>query len=467
MASSPARPPQTLRDVVHNAVEHHLHHHEDRDRPEHHLTPTLGKHIQEAAQTSDEHKFPGGSGEEAPVDVVQEVLHRAESPEHDDEPPSPLISRGQAKHRPRRSSVSGIRLPPPNTPSGRTGPPRSISRSYSMSQAGGFDIHKDSLGLRWSSDQESDEGPDRTSDFRITNPFRDVMEYQDPHQRERERHRAEKMARRRESIGGHDLWSAVKKRLDTPREELEHFRWVDSGDEGKDKRVDEKGKGKMRADGGVPSVKEEHTMESPSTDTEPPHPPGGPCIAPPHSQSLPHIHIQRSQPTQQHPNVAPKWTRLRSLIPQIAAQHKTQPPQASAVVPQSVNITDELIAGGLSALVLRLWFERDERDHRRVPILFHRLRIRVSDSLHPLHGKKAVFRIECEYANSTVRWVVYRQLREFLSLHAHYTVSNAYFRNVETLPDFPMMSMLAGSSFILTGSDGMNRFAIFQVSQGA
>lgn len=137
------------------------------------------------------------------------------------------------------------------------------------------------------------------------------------------------------------------------------------------------------------------------------------------------------------------------------------------MVPQSVNITDELIAGGLSALVLRLWFERDERDHRRVPILFHRLRIRVSDSLHPLHGKKAVFRIECEYANSTVRWVVYRQLREFLSLHAHYTVSNAYFRNVETLPDFPMMSMLAGSSLILTGSDGMNRFAIFQVSQGA
>ncbi|KZT64620.1 phospholipase D [Daedalea quercina L-15889] len=159
-------------------------------------------------------------------------------------------------------------------------------------------------------------------------------------------------------------------------------------------------------------------------------------LHPQHSQSMPQI--QRAQ-SEQHPNVAPRWNRLRSLIPQIAGRHQAR--QASTVAPQSVNITDELIAGGLSALVLRLWFERDERDHRRVPILFHRLRIRVSDSLHPLHGNKAVFRIECEYANGAVRWVVYRQLREFLSLHAHYTVSNAYFRNAETLPDFPMMSL--------------------------
>ena len=77
----------------------------------------------------------------------------------------------------------------------------------------------------------------------------------------------------------------------------------------------------------------------------------------------------------------------------------------------------------------------------RVPILFHRLRIRVSDSLHPMHGHKAVFRIECEYANGAARWVIYRQLREFLSHHTHYAISNAYNRNVETLPDFPMTSL--------------------------
>ncbi|KAI0771162.1 phospholipase D [Trametes elegans] len=138
---------------------------------------------------------------------------------------------------------------------------------------------------------------------------------------------------------------------------------------------------------------------------------------------------------------SPKWGRLRSLIPHIAGQAKAQAATPSAVVSPNVNITDELITGGLATLMLRMWFERDEKGHRRVPALFHRLRIRVSDSLHPLHGNKAVFRIECEYANGAVRWVVYRQLREFLSLHGHYTLSNAYNRNIETLPEFPLTTL--------------------------
>ena len=484
MAASLARPPPHFLDVVHDAVEHHLHNHEEgTSPPEHPLTPPLGKSNQaerfidsEVTRSNNNHEFTDEPGEAAPTETAQEAFRRAESPEQDDEPPSPLISREQAKHRPRRSSLSGIRRPPPNTPSGRTGPPRSISRSYSLSQAGGFDMsmyRKDSSEPRWSSGQEGDEGPDRPSDFRTTNPFRDVMQYQDPHQRERERHRAEKMAKRRDSVGGYDLWTAMKKRLDTPREEFSHLQWiVEPGEEGKEKqekRSDEKEKGKERADGGMQNAQGERKMGSPSAGSEPSHPPGSPPrIAPPHSQSMPHI--QRSQSDQlPQPNATPKWTRLRSLIPQIAAQYKIhQPPQASAVVPQSVNITDELIAGGLSALVLRLWFERDERDHRRVPILFHRLRIRVSDSLHPLHGNKAVFRIECEYANGAVRWVVYRQLREFLSLHAHYAVSNAYFRNVGTLPDFPMMSMLnALPVFSECVADSTYRLAVPQVPQRA
>ncbi|KAG5220916.1 Phospholipase [Salix suchowensis] len=85
---------------------------------------------------------------------------------------------------------------------------------------------------------------------------------------------------------------------------------------------------------------------------------------------------------------------------------------------------------------VRLWFERDEKDHRRVPVLLHRLRIRVSDSLHPLHGNKSVYRIECEYANGAARWVVHRRLQDFISLHYHYAFSNAYNRNVENLPSF-------------------------------
>lgn len=131
-----------------------------------------------------------------------------------------------------------------------------------------------------------------------------------------------------------------------------------------------------------------------------------------------------------------RWGRLRSLM-QIANPGPRGP---SVITSQAVNITDELITGGLSTLMLRLWFERDEKGHRRIPVLLHRLRIRVSDSLHPLQGHKSVFRIECEYANGAARWVVYRQLRDFFSLHTHYAVSNAYNRNVEGLPEFPRTS---------------------------
>jgi len=110
------------------------------------------------------------------------------------------------------------------------------------------------------------------------------------------------------------------------------------------------------------------------------------------------------------------------------------------ITSNEVNITDELITGGLSTLMLRLWFERDEKGHRRIPALFHRLRIRISDSLHPLQTHKAVFRIECEYANGAVRWVVYRQLRDLVSLHAHYTLSNAFRTRKDVLPEFPRTS---------------------------
>jgi phospholipase D1/2 len=133
-----------------------------------------------------------------------------------------------------------------------------------------------------------------------------------------------------------------------------------------------------------------------------------------------------------------KWAKLRSLLPRIV--HPILP-SPSVITPHAVNVTDELITSGLSMLMLRLWLERDEKGQRRVPVLFHRLRIRVSDSLHPFQRQKTVFRIECEYANGAARWVIYRELRDFVSLHTHYTVSNMYNRILQELPEFPKTSM--------------------------
>ncbi|KNZ80910.1 hypothetical protein J132_03610 [Termitomyces sp. J132] len=111
-----------------------------------------------------------------------------------------------------------------------------------------------------------------------------------------------------------------------------------------------------------------------------------------------------------------RWSMIRSLIPKIISQHREEIQTGPSVASHSVNITDELITGGLATLMLRLWFERDEKDHRRIPVLLHRLRIRVSDSLHPLHGHKSVFRIECD-------------------------VTNVLKRNVDKMPEFPRTSL--------------------------
>jgi phospholipase D1/2 len=160
--------------------------------------------------------------------------------------------------------------------------------------------------------------------------------------------------------------------------------------------------------------------------------------------SVPHRTHAKTDGTQMDKGVTTgtaKWAKLRALLPHIVHPQESILPGPSAVTSNAVNITDELITGGLSTLMLRLWFERDEKGHRRIPALFHRLRIRVSDSLHPLHRQASVFRIECEYANGAARWVVYRELRDFISLHAHYTVSNVYNRNVDKMPEFPKTSL--------------------------
>jgi len=141
-----------------------------------------------------------------------------------------------------------------------------------------------------------------------------------------------------------------------------------------------------------------------------------------------------------------KWAKLRSLFPSaqnFGNDRESADLSFSSISVPKVNITDELITGGLSTLMVRLYLERDEKGRRRVPILLHRLRIRISDSYNPTEERRTVFRIECEYANGAARWVIYRQLRDFISLHAHYTVSNMYNRLGDQLPEFPVTSELS------------------------
>ncbi|KAG7088566.1 hypothetical protein E1B28_012546 [Marasmius oreades] len=284
-----------------------------------------------------------------------------------------------------RSPVAHFRSLP-STPSMRTGPPRSLSYVYS---------HPTSPSNSRSNSKHEPDGPFRglsTAEDGDTpqSQFRGALEVGGSMS-------SDKKGKKRESRFIEESWNPMKWFHDSPTAEKP----------GMDFGGEEKGNNDILGD--KPGLsRAQSAPQSPAEDT-----PKTPRA---------------------------RWGRLRSLIPQVATQGTSLQGPAS-VVTQSVNITDELITGGLSTLMLRLWFERDEKGNRRIPMLLHRLRIRVSDSLHPLKGHKSVFRIECEYANGAVRWVVYRQLRDFVSLHAHYTISNTYNRNVQDMPEFPKTSL--------------------------
>ncbi|CDO70864.1 hypothetical protein BN946_scf184801.g57 [Trametes cinnabarina] len=444
-----ARPPDGLRDVVKHAIVNHARDRRADKEEEHPSTPPLAQppleNVQKYSGSREEHHedtLPSpeddgeGSNEKAPLYKLPSVKKKAERKQSHhtvDQPFSPTSpsskthfstvkpSLDQSQRRPPRGlsiSTTHGHISQPGTPQQRTGPPRSISYNYSLSSAHGHGISP-STSRHHEGHTQVEDDPDLTFHFPPTSsPFRGALEYGTPELREREREIAERKHKRKDSYFP-ETWNPIKWITESPRgspkPEETHFPFHRS-----------------RTDVGHRSQDSEGEPE-PSHSTSPQSPTAAHRLR--QSRSMPHIDNEARSPA------APKWNRLRSLIPHIAGQAKAQTQAPSAVVPPNVNITDELITGGLATLMLRLWFERDERDHRRVPALFHRLRIRVSDSLNPLHGNKAVFRIECEYANGTVRWVVYRQLREFLSLHGHYTLSNAYNRNIETLPEFPLTSL--------------------------
>lgn len=363
---------------------------------------------------------------------------------------------------------------PQDSPSTRTGPPRSFSYSLNRPRNMSMEPARSIGDVGGEYEGEVEETPPPGMG-RTNSDFRGALEYNDPEQREREREAAEKRERHRLNRITEDTWLNPLKWLnmpgvdpnlptqESPKDDGEgwtsYFDFLKPGDK-------EKGKGKEtgtndddeQASGGeaekngkreedlhVQVKKRRSTMGNPQravshdNDTSE-HQQTVKITGLSRTRSLPQMKRTASRRSSTS-KLAPRWGRLRSLLPVIAQQGKEDAREGQTAVPQNiVNITDELITGGLSTLMLKLWFERDEHGNRRIPALFHRLRVRISDSLHPLSGNKAVFRIECEYANGAARWVVYRQLRDFISLHRHYRFSNAYNRNVDALPEFPWSS---------------------------
>jgi phospholipase D1/2 len=363
---------------------------------------SLAEVVREAAKVDRAGMIHGEDGHTGTEPVKDAV---SDSPVKNTEPQTPTSYTSPQR---RRSSLS-------DTPALRTGPPRSISYNYSLPQ---------SPESRQTSHYANGDIPEvvpeaEDTEFPFFSPgdkdFRGALEFGSPEQKEREREAAEKKGKERESRLMDSSWNPIKWFHESPREEKSGFDIGERKDEARTASHEDIQNQTMDE---IPS---EQVTEKPERGVQ-------------RSYSLPH---RKSDKTARG---TAKWGRLRSLLPTVTNQGKSLPGGQAAITPQNVNITDELMVGGLSTMMLRLWFERDEKDRRRIPILFHRLRIRISDSLHPMHGHKSVFRIECEYANGAARWVIYRQLRDFISLHTHYTFSNAYNRNIDSMPEFPRTS---------------------------
>ena len=368
---------------------------------------------------------------------------------------------------PRRTTFS-----PQDSPSARTGPPRSFSYNLAKSTKSSKQSTMESSNI----DEEgffSDIEPEDAPPFnRATSEFRGALEYSDPDQRDKEREAFERRERQRQSRLAGDVWGVPLGRWlgisEEPQSITGHTPSIEED------ATERGGGGRLsyftsRLSGAISDIEKEpetKTVTSRRVSTEQAQGEAGPDIpddvtptptpgpSRPQSYTRKPVSRSRSLPHFRRDSAKggePKWSIVRTLLPAVARQHKDMAPtEQTAAQPQTVNITDELIAGGLSALMLRLWFERDEHGNRRVPLLFHRLRVRISDSLAPLSGNKAVFRIECEYANGAARWVVYRQLRDFVTLHTHYRLSNVYNRNVDALPDFPRTSTYEYYTYIIT-----------------
>ena len=143
-----------------------------------------------------------------------------------------------------------------------------------------------------------------------------------------------------------------------------------------------------------------------------------------------------------------KWTTLRAKL-----LHRNTNNQEKLTSPAQIPVTTELLAGQLPAMILKTWLDRDENGARNVPVLLGSLKFRVGDSAGFGGNKdgqqtgREVFRIECEYGDGAVKWVIYRELRDFVSLHTHYKADNlgtrvSHLRGARRIeiPEFPKTS---------------------------
>jgi phospholipase D1/2 len=125
---------------------------------------------------------------------------------------------------------------------------------------------------------------------------------------------------------------------------------------------------------------------------------------------------------------AQKWRSIKSTLKMLGATRRAERQVDHA---KSAELMAELLAGAPAALFLASMFQRDERGHRRIPVLLEQLKVSITDSYAPsgekdkVGDRHTVFRIELEYGSGLTRmkWIIHRSIRDFARLHVNYKLA--------------------------------------------
>ncbi|KAI9784317.1 MAG: Phospholipase D1 [Geoglossum umbratile] len=146
---------------------------------------------------------------------------------------------------------------------------------------------------------------------------------------------------------------------------------------------------------------------------------------------------------------AAKWRALKAGL-KMMAPRKRDESRVDRV--KSAELLAELTAGAPAALMLASMFQRDEHGNKRIPILLEQLKVRITDSktMDKRHSSRhMLLRIELEYGSGLTRmkWVIHRELRDFINLHSKYKaqdVSNSLLGEQppqQKLPHYPRVAI--------------------------
>jgi phospholipase D1/2 len=92
---------------------------------------------------------------------------------------------------------------------------------------------------------------------------------------------------------------------------------------------------------------------------------------------------------------------------------------------KSAQLMAELIAGAPAALIFASMFQRDEHQHKKVPVLLEQLKISIPE-VNSRTDKKGdrdfIYKVDLEYGNGPARmqWTIFRSVNDFVNLHVKY-----------------------------------------------